>query len=268
VYWSDRLIARLEATVGVERAAITTQLPLGAAPYSSTQARDRGRASDDSTRWPGVEHKITDGYFDAMGIRLITGRTFDQRDRFTEPQINQTVERPESGAAIVTEATARALWPGQVAVGQALWLPDIDNANWREVVGVVEDIQFGGVGEAPALHVFLPWTQTSSGRIQVMVRTEGEPAAMAATLRDVVMAVDPGSVVDEVVTMASLVDQATAQPRFTSRLVASFGALALTLAAVGIYGTLSYLVGTRTREFGIRLREILPAGNPEAGAPA
>lgn len=253
VEWSDRLIERLEATAGIERAAITIQLPLGANSYPSTLARGRGRGAEDDTRWSGIQHSVTDGYFEVMDIRIVSGRSFNREDRFSEPQINQTGDRPDHGVAIVTEATARALWPGQEAVGQALWLPDIDNTDWREVVGVVEDIQFGNVAENPATHVFVPWTQTSSGPVHVMVRTTGAPALVGATARDVVMTVEPGAVVDGIATMASLVERATAQPRFTSRLVTGFGLLALTLAAVGIYGTLSYLVGTRTREIGIRL---------------
>jgi putative ABC transport system permease protein len=196
---------------------------------------------------------VTDGYFDLMQIRLVSGRLFGAGDRFTEPQINQTASA-ERGIIVVTEQTARTLWPGQPAVGQALWLPDIDNVRWREVVGVVEDIQFYAVGEAPALHVFIPWTQDSAaGRPYVVVKTTGEPAAMTKSVREIALEVDAGTEIDRVASLDALVGRATAQPRFTSRLVAAFGALALLLAGVGIYGTLSYLVGTRTRDIGIRV---------------
>lgn len=187
-----------------------------------------------------------------MGIQLVSGRTFGAVDRFGEAQINQT-ERAERGVAIVTQQTARTLWPGQSAVGQALWLPDIDNVVWSEVIGVVEDIQFHAVGEVPALHVFLPWTQSSSGTAHVLVKTTGNATSMATTVREILQVVEPGTVIDEVASLESLVERATAQPRFTSRVVASFGGVALVLAAVGIYGTLSFLVDARTREIGIRL---------------
>jgi predicted lysophospholipase L1 biosynthesis ABC-type transport system permease subunit len=155
---------------------------------------------------------------------------------------------------VVTEETARTLWPGQSALGQSLYLPDSDSVEWRQVVGIVRDIQFHTVGETPGLHVFTPWTQDSaSARIHILVAAEGEPEALTPTVRQLLKTVEPGASVDGVVSLEALVTRATAQPRFTSWLVVGFGALALLLAAVGIYGTLAYLVGATTREIGIRL---------------
>jgi predicted permease len=249
---SDRLIARLETTPGIVRAAVTTQVPLSPDAFPSTLARGRGKGSTETTRWPVVQHNVTDGYFDLMDIRLVAGRPFSPSDRFTEPQVNRTAAA-ERGVAIVSEQTARAVWPGQSAIGQALWLPDIDGVTWREVVGVVEDIQFHAVGERPALHVFVPWTQMSIGRVRLLVKGTSTGAALAPLVRQVVQEVEPGTRIDQVAALDALISRATAQPRFTTRLVAAFGALALMLAAVGIYGTLSYLVGSRVREIGIRL---------------
>lgn len=251
VEWSDRLIRELEKTPGLQRAAITTEIPLSAGNFS-TLGRGRGKAAGDVARWPAVWHNVTDGYFGLMGIRLVSGRTFGDADRFTEPQINW-IAKAASGVVVVSESTARTLWPGRSAIGRSLWLPDIDNVGWREVVGVVEDIQFGSVGEAPALHVFVPWTQHSTGRPRLLVKGTRSGDAIVAVVRDVVERVEPGTGIDRVIALDALVARATAQPRFTANVVAAFGTLALVLAAVGIYGTLSYLVGARTREFGIRL---------------
>jgi predicted permease len=253
VDWSDQLIARLEALPDVTRAAITTQLPLSSEIHPATLGRGRGRAEGHTDRWTAVKHAVSDGYFDAMGLRLISGRTFDARDRFSPAQLVDASTRPQSGSVIVTARTAAALWPGEAAEGQRLWLPDIDNVEWREVVGVVQDLDFAAIAEAEGYHVFVPWTQSPTGAPRLIVKGTGSGAALAPDVRAVVQQVAPGTRVDQVVALEDLAARATAQPRFTSRLVALFGLVALALAAVGVHGTLAYVVGARTREMGIRL---------------
>ncbi len=252
VDWSDRAIARLEATPGLRRAAITSQIPLSPQSHPATLARGR-RQDGDATRWAGVQHSVTDGYFEAMGIRLVDGRVFDARDRFTAAQLVGAAPRPERGVAVVSATAARLLWPDRPAVGQVLWLPDIDNVTARDVIGVIEDIHFYAVGESPVAHVFVPWTQFPTGSPRVVVRGDGTGASLAPVVRGVLQAVEPGTRIDQVVALDALAARATAQPRFTSRIVALFGTLALLLAGVGIHGTLAYLIRARARDIGIRL---------------
>jgi putative ABC transport system permease protein len=254
VQWSDELIASLEQTPGIRGAAITTQIPLSGSVFTEVLASGRGKSTDDGRRWPVIPHHVTDGYFDVVGMRLVEGRRFDVRDRFTEKQMTaeEVADRASEGVAIVTQSVARALWPGQSAIGQSLWLPDIDNIP-RDVVGVVEDVQFRAVGEEAALHVFTPWTESSTGAPRLIVRTTGDATKIVPAVRAVLQSVSSGTRVDQIVTLDDLYSRTTAQPRFTSRIVALFGAAALLLAAVGIYGTQWYIVGVRTRELGLRL---------------
>jgi predicted permease len=252
VEWSDRLVARLEATPGIERAAITTQLPLSPQISMAMLARGRGSRASDRDRWPGVQQNVTDGYFDLMGIRLLRGRVFGPADRFSEAQLTSP-QPAERGVVIVSETTARTLWPGRSALGEALWLPGSDLTAWREVIGVVEDIQFHSVGESPALHVFVPWTQLSTGRPMLLVKSSTDDAAMVDVIRGAARSAEPGTRITQVARLDALVSRATAQPRFATAVVSLFGGLALLLAAIGIHGTLSCLVATRRREIGIRL---------------
>ena len=251
VEWSDRLIDRLQLTPGVAGAAITTQLPLTPEPSSSSLFRGRGTPSPSDPRWPVVGHKVSDGYFDLMGVRLVAGRLFGDTDRFSADEINRYVQ-PDHGVAILTEQAARTLWPDESAIGRAI---QIDRGGmWLQIVGVVEDIQFYAVGETPALHVFVPWTQDSAWfRPYLLVKTTGPVASVVPLVRRTVAATRPAAEVNEIVRLDDMVARATAQPRFASRLIAMFGLLALGLAAVGIHGTLSYIVTARTREIGIRL---------------
>jgi predicted permease len=255
--WSDRLITQLEATPGVERAAITTSIPLSPNFFPVLLARGDAPLAA-ARRWSGVAHHVTDGYFDVMGISLIAGRTFDASDRFSEALLtsgNLATGSLSDGraVAVVSETLARTLWPGRSAIGQPVRIIIGSVAPPREIVGVVEDLQFHTVGEQATPHVFVPWTQDNTGNPYLVAKVSGDAVSALPVVRRITESVDPPTAIDRMTTLEALVSQATAQPRFTTRTVAGFGALALLLAAVGVYGTLAYIVGARTREIAIRL---------------
>ena len=251
--WSDRLIAELEARPGIERAAITTSIPLSPRFFPVSIGRGGAGAADVDPRWSGIVHHVTDGYFELMGISLVAGRTFMSSDRFNEALLTSG-QLPEGGAvAVVSQSLARALWPGRPALGQAVRVIIGSNAPPLEVVGVVEDLQFHAVGEQPTFHVFVPWTQQNTGNPYLLAKVSGDVASVPPLVRRVVEEVEPRTGIDQVDALEALVSRATAQPRFTTRTVGAFALLALVLAAIGIYATLSYVVGARTREIAVKL---------------
>src|SRR5262249_3493809 len=153
--------------------AITTQVPLSGAVYTDTVGVGRGKPADDGRRWPATWHNVSDHYFNVMSVRVVEGRGFDVRDRFTEAQMtaDSDASRPTEGVAIVTRSVAHALWPGQSAIGQYVWNPGLDEMG-RQIVGVVDDVQVRAVGEEPTLHVFVPWTEYATGAPKLLVRTD------------------------------------------------------------------------------------------------
>jgi predicted permease len=249
--WAERLVARLEATPGVGRAAVTTVVPFSpdAVPEQIARGRD---ASNDEPRWPVTAHRVTTGYFDAIGVRLRRGRLFDASDRFDEAALTSSVGRG-TGVAIVTASVARTLWPGQDAIGQQVRLSPGNSGDVQQVIGIVDDVEFAAVGAEPVLHIFLPWLQYPTGRPRLLVRTTGSAAAAASGVRTAVLAEHSATGIDRVVPVETLVDRATARARVIAQLMSGLGLLALLLATVGVYGSLSLLVHSRVRDTAVRL---------------
>jgi putative ABC transport system permease protein len=183
---------------------------------------------------------VMPGYFTAMGIPLRSGR--DVRDSDT---------RTSTPVVLVNETLARQQWPGEDPIGRRVRFDD--DSVWMTVVGVVADIRHLGPSVPPRPELFQPSAQRSFPFMAFVVRTAGDPYAAVPALRRAAAELDPSLPLTNVKTMDDHIARALARPRFVSTLVTAFGALALLLAIVGIYGVMSWSVAERMREFAIRL---------------
>jgi len=243
VLFHRQLNERLVALPGVVAAGAINTLPL-AGGYSCDSFALADRPAPPAGTEPCAENRIVGGdYFSAMGIRLAAGRLFSPQDDAKAPLV-----------AIVNETFAKAWWPGRPAVGQRLKWGDFGNtSDWLTVVGVVSDVRHFGLGEPPRAEIDTPYAQNPDSGMGVVLKARADLAGLAPAARAAVAALDKDLPVYNLRSMEEYVGRSTARPRQRAGLTGVFAAVAILLAAVGVFATVAFSVVSRTREIGIRI---------------
>jgi putative ABC transport system permease protein len=239
----EMLVGRVSALPGVEAAGVTSGLPLSGRE-SLTLVTVEGRPRPE----PGQEiisdyRVVTPGYFRAMGIPLLDGQQLPENTRADGPP-----------RAVINETMARTVWPSQGAVGRRLKLASYEqDATWYTVAGVVGDTRHTRLDVGLRPQVYVHHLQDPNEQMAVVLRTTGDPTALANSARAAVSAIDPNQPVARVRTMEEVLNTSVASRRFHMFLVGVFAALAVTLAVVGLYAVVSFSVAERVQEMGVRL---------------
>jgi putative ABC transport system permease protein len=245
-FWT-RLDERITRMPGVQSAAIAYGLP----PLRSPNMNDtdiEGFVMREGGPIQNVDfyQSVSNSYFTTMGIRLMDGRLFDDRDGQGAPL-----------AVIINRSMAKTFWPNQNAIGRHVRTGGGPNTPWSTVVGVVDDVKNGGLDRPAGTELYLPYQQAdsfASPDMYALVRAPtGNPSALAGAVREQVNEMDSSLPLSDVRTMDEVLERAQSRPRFLTLLLTLFSVVALAIATVGIYGVVSYSVARRTKEFGLRM---------------
>jgi predicted permease len=233
-------LERLQSLPGIQSAGATTGLPL-TLEMSGSDFRIEGHPEPEAGKEMIINTRsVSPGYFGTLGISLIKGRDFSNRDKRDAP-----------AAAIINNDLARIYFPGEDPIGKRITFDD--GGSWISIVGIIGDVKQLGLDSSAKPEVYFPYLQVAAPSMSLVVRTTSNPLSLAAGVKSQIQLIDKDLPIDEAKTMQQLLAESISGRRFNMLLLSVFAVVALVLAIVGIYGVMSYTVTQRTHEIGIRL---------------